>query len=166
MDYFKTEDGKLVQYNPVTKVYRVKNNVKKGSNILTEEEFKKLKPYRLNKQKFCTQMNAFFKTVKHEWTYKNKNFRKLDNFELDEYGGCTNYDICKFPRHDPKESAGHSYSRGNYLVYHWGKVYLFNWSYNGYPQGQLFDVNTGEFYRWAKPKHCAPIFDETRKVIV
>ncbi len=38
-------------------------------------------------------MNLYFRDVKHKWTHKGANFRKLDNFDSD------NKHLDKTPRH-------------------------------------------------------------------
>lgn len=162
MEYFKAED-KLIQYNPLTKVYKIRNTIDKENKVISSDDFAKLKKFKINKVKFCTLMNVYFKKVKESWQYQGKPFRKLDNFEFDKKGHLINYDYSKLPRH---HVSGSEYYGDLFLVYHWGHVYYFTWSYNGYPQGRLINPSTMEVVRWAKPKNCAPIFDEIRKKII
>ncbi|MEO6304841.1 MAG: hypothetical protein ABIP51_16895 [Bacteroidia bacterium] len=155
MKFYKTNCEYLIQYNPDTKLHKIRNLVdKKKSNALTEEEFKTFEPVEIKRQEFSRLMNIFYKNIKDEWTYLGTNFRKLDNLEDDDW--------MKQPKHYP---LGWKFGT-LVLVYHWGRAYYFTWSYNGYPQGQLVDIKTMHIVRWARPKNCAPIFNEKTKEII
>jgi hypothetical protein len=39
MKYFKSECGKLIQFNPETKVYKKRNNIEKIDTRISEENF-------------------------------------------------------------------------------------------------------------------------------
>lgn len=160
MNYYKADD-KLIQYNSETDVYKIRNVID-GSGVITAEEFKSLNPQKLSKQKFCQEMNVFFKHVDHEWEFQGEKYRKLDNFEASERRLSANYIIGKdIPYHQIglfKDTV--------ILVYHWGRVYYHTISYNGYKQGQLICPNTNKILRWAQLKHCAPVFNVTRKKIM
>ncbi len=162
MKYYKTEDL-LIQLNPETKVYKIRNNVGIETKLLTKEEFEASNAIEIKKPKLCELMNQYFKDVKHSWVYKGVRFKKLPNFEGNGINACTNYnfkkDILKHELEDKKYGK-------LAMVYHWGRVYYFTWSYNGYPQGQLINPTTLELVRWARPKHCAPILNEDTNVIV
>ncbi len=159
MKYFKT-DNHLIQYNTDTKVYKIRNNIKKMDTRLTKEEFDSLNPVKIKKDKFCELMNIYFKNIQHSWVHDGVNFRKLDNFEDNGWNMCANYDIHKIPKHTV------NMWKNLFLVYHWGKVYYFTFSYNGDDRGQLMDTVNHNFVQWASPKHCAPIFNEDTKQIV
>jgi len=163
MKYFKTNNDLLVQYNTETNVYKIRNTISKENHILSKEEFEALNPIQIKKDKFCQQMNIYFKNVKHEWIHEGVRFRKIDNFEKSDYNNCTNYIWKDIPKHHLKDKP---YFGELILVYHWGRVYYFTFSYNGYPQGQLIDTKTFDLVQWAKPKHCAPIFNIDTKQIV
>lgn len=164
MRYYQADD-KLIQFNPETNVYRIRNSIKNESKLLTEEDFKELIVTELKKQNFSEKMNVFFKNVKEQWIFKGTRYRKLDNFEVDRKGECTNYNLNDIPKHNPLNGE-YSWNKDFILVYHWGRVYLFNYSYNGYPQGQLFNADTGQVCQWCKPKNCAPIFNVDKHLIV
>lgn len=158
MNYFKTEN-KLIQYNPETKIYKIRNNVK-NSIVLTIEEFKSLNAQKISKQNFCEEMNLYFKNVSNTWTFEGKEYRKLDNFESSMYNFSNNYIIGKdIPYHDINNQKV-------ILVYHWGKVYYHTISYNGYKQGQLICPYTFKYVQWSQLKHCAPVFDIKTKQII
>lgn len=147
----------LYQYNDETSVYRKRNAIE--WLCYTKEEFEALgESKKIKRAEFSRLMNLYFKDIKHKWTYDGKNFKKLANFESES----PDYDHLKVPTHRIEK-----YSRTNlYLVYHWGRVYFFTWSYNGYAQGQLICTKTMSLVRWAKAKHCAPIMNTDNKVIV
>lgn len=158
MKYYIAEDKKLYQFNPETRVARLRSTI--GKQVIETSEFENLKKIEIKKQEFSRLMNLFFNNLKHEWEFEGVRYKKLPNFESNEHFTCTNYEFAKLPRH--KDHYGYSL----FLVYHWGRVYYFTWSYNGYPQGQLIDIKTDKVVRWAKPKHCAPILNiETNKIV-
>lgn len=160
MKFYKDEQNRLIQYNPETDIYKIRNTISKEDKRINKEDFKNLKAKEIKRSEFSRFMNIFFKNVKHSWDYKNVSFRKLDNFEGNEYS--------KMPKHfySKENSVGYNYYGDLIMVYHWGKVYYFTWSYNGYPQGQLIEPTTMQIVRWAKPKNCAPIFNEHTKEIL
>lgn len=162
MKYYQA-DKKLIHYNPESEVYKIRNVINEQANkFLSLEEFKKLKSKEIKKDEFSRLMNIFYKSVKEEWIHNYTRYKNLDNYETDKDGCCTNYDFNKLPKHNPEGS----FYKNLILVYHWGKIYYFNWSYGGYPQGQLMEPNTLEWVRWAKPKHCSPIFNIDKHLIV
>lgn len=161
MNYYKANDL-LIQFNPDTGVYKVRNSIERKTTVLSVEEFKSLNAEKLKKQKFCELMNIYFKNVKHDWDFEGVHYRKLENFEKNEANMCTNYDYMKLPRHIFEQ---HPHLGSLILVYHWGRVYYMLFSYGGYEQGILYDTVTLKHIQWAKPKHCAPIFNEQTKKI-
>lgn len=154
MKYFESEDGRLVQFFDDQKIYRIKNTIDRN-NDLTEEEFNSLKVQQVKKARFNALLNNYFRRIKHSWTFEGTKYRKIDNFEVDSNGDPTNYKLTDF---QPNEY-------GHILVYHRGQVFRFNWSYNGYEQGQLFNSRTGVFVKWTRPKNCSPVFNEDTKSI-
>ena len=160
--YYQTNDF-LIQFNPTTQVARIKNNIGLTHSILSAEELSTLAKQEIKKQEFSRRLNEYFKQTPHSWEYEGVPFRKLDNFESNEVTSCANYNWQDIPKHQLPEKR---YLGSLLLVYHWGRVYYFTWSYGGYPQGQLIDPRTLEIVRWAKPKHCAPILNEVTKQII
>lgn len=169
-DYYEAGDL-LIQHNRETGVYWIRNSVKLEDKRISKELFDSLADVeRVKKQRFFELLNAYFKTVKHYWTYEGENYRKLDNFEIVDDSGiksyghfkCTNYDIVKLMHHTNKAHCGDNLI----LVYHWGHVYYMHYSYGGTKQSQLFDIKTGRQVKWTNAKNCAPIFNETKKVIM
>jgi hypothetical protein len=160
MRYYKTDDGKLIQFNPETKVYKLRNTIEKVDTRISPDQ---LDLHEIKKDKFSLLMNEFFKSVKHSWVHNSCKFRKLDNFESDGISLSTNYVIGKdIPLHEIDDMK---WIGKVILVYHWGKVYYHTISYNGYKQGQLIDPYTKQLVRWAQLKHCSPIFNEETKTI-
>ena len=160
MNYFKA-DNKLIQYNPDTKIYKIRNIID-GSGVISAEEFKSLNSQKITKQNFCHEMNVYFKNVDHEWEFQGNEYRKLDNFESNNMLFSANYKIGKdIPYHE----IG-LFKNTVILVYHWGKVYYHTISYNGYKQGQLICPYTNKILQWARLKHCAPVYNITRKKIM
>lgn len=161
MKFYKTECNKLIQFNPETGVYKQRNLTSK-TVVFSKEVFESMKSKQIKRDEFSRLMNIYFKDVNHSWTFEGKSYRKLDNFEDSGYRIISNYNGgSDIPRH----KTGSMAYDDMILVYHWGKVYYFTISYNGYKQGQLVDTKTLSHVRWAQAKHCAPIFDETRKKI-
>ena len=164
MKYFKTSDF-LIQFNPETSVYKIRNTISTDVNdkVISEEKFNSLSPTQIKKTEFCRLMNIFFKNVKHEWVYNHTHFKKLDNFEESEFSLSSNYIIGKdIPIH--LVGTG-TYKQRCILVYHWGRVYYHTISYGGYKQGHLIDLNTFDFVQWARLKNCSPIYNENTKII-
>lgn len=146
----------LYQFNSKTGIYRKRNTT--DWICLNEDEFKALgEARRIKREEFSRLMNIFFKSFKHKWVFNGKNYRKLGNFE------DTIYKANEIPRHRIK---GYEYLGNLVFVYHWGRVYFFTWSYNGYQQGQLICPKTMRLVRWARAKHCAPIMNIDSKVII
>ncbi len=160
MVHLQAETGELINFNPETGTYRVLN--RKENQMLTKEDFALLKTKKLNVSKFSELVNIYFKNVKHEWIYQGEKFKKMPNFEANDYSFSTNYKIgVDVPFHEGVAS----YEKV-ILVYHWGKVYYHTISYNGYKQGQLIDSIKKDYVRWAQLKHCAPIFNITQNKIM
>lgn len=163
MKYYKTNTDLLVQFNSESNIYKIRNIISKENHILSKNEFEALNPVLIKKQNFCEQMNVYFKNIKHKWIYNGVHFRKLDNFETKKWNLCANYDWQKIPKHTIENK---SYLGKLILVYHWGHVYYFTFSYNGESRGQLIEPKTFELVQWAQPKHCAPIFNVDIKKII
>ena len=153
MKYFKSECGKLIQYNHETGVYKIRNAIKHIDTRLTEEEVLNLNCVVVKKQEFSRLMNVFYKNVKHKWKFDYSTYRKLDNFEDENSCLSSNYIL------GGKKGNHNSVPYHVVLVYHWGNVYYHTVSYNGYEQGQLICMKTFKLVRWAKLKHCAPIMN-------
>jgi hypothetical protein len=162
MKYYKTE-GQLIQYNPETKVYKVRNNIERVDTRIATEDFEKLTKTEVKRNEFSRLMNVFFKDIKHHWVYDNTKFRKLPNFEASGSSLSSNYVLGKdVPYHKIEIMP---YVGNVVLVYHWGRIYYHTISYGGYAQGQLINPKTLEFVQWAQLKHCAPVFNiDTKKI--
>lgn len=159
MKYFKT-NTQLIQFNPSTNVYRVRNSSKVGSKVISEAEFNKLDVKKIGKQEFCELMNKFFASVKHEWVYDGVNYRKMDNFEKGGSSFSSNYEWHKLPRH----LVGGTEC---IVVYHWGYVYFMHVSSNYLPKGLLVDMRTQELTnRWVDLKNVSPVFNINTKEII
>lgn len=146
--YFRA-GTRLLQYNAVTGLYRVGNSTER--ECLTKDKLD-APLVQLKKQEYSRLLNVFFSTVSHSWEHDGICYRKLDNFEP----------TLVPPKNQPVHDAG---GKMLILVYHWGRVYHFQWSYGGYPKGMLYDMRTGSFARWAQPKHCAPVFNTTNRTV-
>ena len=153
----------LIQHNIETGVYKQRNHTSKEFKHFTKDEFALLDTKQIKRQEFSRLMNIHYKNVNHSWKYDHSYFRKLPNFESDDFRFIANYDIKSIPKH---RIYGHEYLGEMILVYHWGKIYYFTISYNGYPQGQLVCPVTKNLVRWAKAKNCAPVFNEGTKRII
>jgi len=161
MIYYKSGD-KLIQYNPETNVYKLRNTIERIDTRISKEDFILLDAKQIKKQEFSRLMNIFFKDIKHEWVHDHSKFRKLPNFESNGHNLSTNYILGKdIPYHTSEKS----YYSNFILVYHWGKVYYHTVSYNGDDRGCLLDINTLKHLRWAQLKHCAPIQNINTKKI-
>ncbi len=158
MQFYKSQTGELIQFNPETGVYKLRSAPK--NLVLSSEEFLSRNCKKIKKDEFSRLMNIFFKDLKHEWVYDHSHFKKLPNFEDSGSSLCSNYVLGKdIPFHETP------YKQNTVLVYHWGKVYYHTISYNGYKSGQLLDPKTFAPVRWAQLKHCAPIQNTTSKRI-
>lgn len=162
---FYISNDLLIRENTDTKIIRVCNRTNKintDNHIISPDDFSKMEKKQLKKDKWSELMNNWFRDVKHEWIFNHSHFRKLDNFEQDNWRISANYDLGKdVPYHKTEKS----YLGSVILVYHWGKVYYHTVSYNGYPQGNLIDINTFEIVKWTKLKNCAPIYNIGTKKI-
>jgi hypothetical protein len=160
---FYTSNNLLIRENPETKIIRVCNRTNKiniDNHIITSDEFSQMEKKQVKKDKWSELMNNWFRSVKHEWIHDFSNFRKLDNFD---FRLSSNYLLGKdVPYHKLENKP---YYGNLVLVYHWGKIYYHTVSYNGYPQGQLMDINTFKFVKWTRLKNCAPIFNVNTKKI-
>ena len=167
MEYYETKhnfldydtDTLLIQHNPETGVYRIRNTIAKGNKTITKEEFELQEPIKIKHQKFCEKVNEFFRHINHGWEYENTYFRKLDNFDKDgKSSGFSYWDL-------PKHSQGRDYLDTLGLVYHWGRVYYFLYGGNYCPRGQLLDVNTLNVLQWVHIRNVAPIFNTETKTL-
>ncbi|MCU9931085.1 hypothetical protein OFL77_27520, partial [Escherichia coli] len=79
--YYKTDLGIVVKDDDSI---RLKSAFEK--TLLTQEKFDKSNPVNIKQAVYLQLLNEFFRTAKHEWVYKNTRFRKLENFEISEYG--------------------------------------------------------------------------------
>ena len=169
MNYFKNlETGDLIQYNPETEVFKIRNSIDRTDHRISSEEFNKFRLsgniINLNKNKFSQAMNVWYKDIEHEWVFEGKNFKKLPNFESSDFRLSNNYILGKdVPYH---EIEGKKWLGEVILVYHWGKVYYHTVSYNGDKQGQLIDTKNFQLVRWAQLKHCSPILNVDKNKIV
>lgn len=166
MKFYKTEDDKLFQFNPETKIYKLRNTVELIDPRISDDEFKVLATREIKNAEFSRLMNVYFKDVKHSWRYNYNNYRKLPNFEAEGHSFSSNYKLGEdVPYHDLSNGNIWSYLSRLVLVYHWGRIYYHTVSYGGYPQGQLINPITMDVVRWARLKHCAPVFNEDIKKI-
>lgn len=164
MKHYKSECDKLIQYNPDTKVYKLRNTIKTDNKVISEEDFKLLNVNKIKRAEFSRLMNIYFKNVKHDWIYEGVKYRKIDNFEENGFSLSDNYKIgTEVPFH---EIGKHYYEKNLVLVYHWGRVYYHTVQYNGDGVGQLVCPYTHSYVRWAKLKHCSPIFNTVTKKII
>ena len=161
MKYYKTED-KLIQFNPSTNVYRIRNTVSRTNNCISKEEFDLLDTVQIKKNKFCELMNIFFRGVKHEWEFDHSYFKKIENF--DSNGNSSGFNWSDIPSH--KVDGSYSYSHLK-IVYHWGRIYYMICGGGGYfPKGQLVDIKTLKILQWVDIKNVSPVFNTGTKKIV
>ena len=129
----------------------------KGKRFINEDELMSIEnKTKIKRQKFNELKNIYYSNIKEEWEYKGEKYRNLPNFDME----CTNYKWHQLPKYKI------GYNDGLILVYHQGDVFYFNWSYGGYPNGQLFSTKDNRLVKWVKPKNCAPIFNINKKQIV
>lgn len=161
--FYKSECGKLIQYNKDTETYCVKNSIKNEDKRISIDVFNSLITKRIKRQEYCRLMNIYFKDIKHIWTFNGVDYQSIDNFEYKNYNLSANYKLgIEVPYHE----VGNTYKRKMILVYHWGRVYYHDISYNGYKQGQLYDINTLKTVQWCQLKNCSPVFNKQTKKIV
>lgn len=159
--HYLMKNGDLVQHNEATNVYKKRNNIEHIDTRLTVEFFKDNVDRQIKRTEFSRLMNIFFKNVKHTWRFENTDYEKAENFESSDFSLSVNHDLTKMPKH----GDGSEWDK-KILVYHWGRVYYHTISYNGYKSGQLMDIKTGQYVRWAQLKHCAPVRNVNTKKLV
>ena len=159
--YYKTDCDKLVQYNENTDTFSIRNDIKLVDKRISFNEFLLLNSTIIKSQEFSRLMNIYFNSIKEKWVFEGSEYQSLDNFEFKDYNLSHNYIIGKeVPYHNPENK------RNMVLVYHWGKVYYHDISYNGEMTGSLYDTKTLKSVQWCKLKHCAPIFNKLTKKIM
>jgi len=164
MKYYKTDCDKYIKFNPETNVYRLGNTILEKYRVIPVDEFESYNTTEIKNAEYSRLMNIYFSNVKHEWEFEGVKHRKLDNFEENGISLSANYQIGKdVPFH---QIGIYNYQKKLILVYHWGKVYYHTVQYNGDGVGQLICPYTHEYVRWAKLKHCSPIFNTVTKKIV
>lgn len=149
MKFYLTPGGQLIEHSPEFNQYRHRNRVGPGLGLLEPAEVAVAEWRELKRARFSQQMNEYFRSVEDSWTYRGEHFRKLPNYDGEARP--------RQPQHAPDNL---------FLVYHWGQLYLFQYSYGGFDVGKLYDRKTGNFARWAKPRHCAPVYNESRKQLI
>lgn len=149
MKFYLTPTGQLIEHNPAFDQYRQRNRTGPGLGLLDPAEVAVPAWQELKREKFSQLMNEYFRNVEDSWTYRGEHFRKLPNYE--------SLSRPRQPQHPPENL---------FLVYHWGQLYYFQYSYGGFGVGQLYDRKTRAFARWAKPRHCAPVYNESRKQLL
>jgi len=159
--YYKTDCGKLVQYNENTDTFSIRNDIKLVDKRISFNEFLLLNSTIIKSQEFSRLMNIYFNSIKDSWVFDGTEYQSLDNFEYKDYKLSDNYILGKeVPYHNSENK------RNMVLVYHWGKVYYHDISYNGEMTGSLYDTKTLKSVQWCKLKHCAPIFNKLTKKIM
>lgn len=158
MLYYHTACGLLIQYNKETDVYKRRNRIDADDPRISNELFDTYDKTLIKRQEFSRLMNIWYANVDHRWKHDHSWFRKLPNFESTD---CS-YTLGKSV---PMHIFENQYPPKLILVYHWGKVYYHTISYNGEDVGLLICPYTMNAVRWAKLKHCAPIFDEGKNKI-
>lgn len=154
MEYYKTPNGDLMQFNKEKNTCELRNTVEDERIFLTGFDLKKCT--QIKYKEFCRLMNVYFKDVQHEWKYNHSYFKKLPNFESKELEQLS----INVPQHDIH------YKHSNYfLVYHLGRVYYHTGNINGYNTGQLLNFKTLEFVKWTALKNCAPIINTNTKKV-
>lgn len=152
MKYYKTDCGKLIKFNEQTSKYRVTSSPRE---FILQEDFILLNTKEIKLNEFSRLMNEHYSIVKDNWIYNGIKYQNLDTF------GSSKYFI-------GVDVPFHTIPHNNHvvLVYHWGKVYYHTVSYNGDRNGQLFDIQTGQYVRWANIKNCSPILNmDTQQII-
>lgn len=162
--FFISECGKIIQHNKETETYTIRNNIKLKDKRISNDDFLLLKTKKIKHEEYCRLLNIYFRDIKETWLFEGGEYQSLDNFERTERCLAANYNVGKeIPYH---KIGKHEFNRNMILVYHWGKVYYHDISYNGYKQGQLYDTKTLDAVQWCQLKNCAPIFNKGTKKIV
>lgn len=158
-EFYKTDMGIVIKDKDSI---RVKSCYKK--TVLSQEEFETSNPKKINKHKYLEELNRFFKNDKFSWEHNGVKFRKLENFECNEWGRIINYNDSKdIPMHD----IGKEYIGLCMIVLYHGRLYYTFFSANYYPQMQLIDFHTKELTgKWTNIKNLAPIFNCETKTII
>lgn len=154
MNYYKTPEL-LIQHNPITGVYRIRNTIKKGDKTISKQAFDLLDALQIKKRHFCELLNNYFRNQRQEWEFEGEKFQKLENF--DKEGNSGNLTLADIPSHKITHYVC-------IMVYHWGEVYFFRPTQ--FPKGLLFDVKNQKLLRWVDIKNVAPIFNKTKKCVI
>ena len=159
VEYFKTNLGIVVKDNCSI---RLKSSYKK--QLLSKDEFNASFPTKISKQEYLKELNAYFKNSKFEWTYDGNEYKKLDNFEIDENCTLINYIVGKdVPFHSFNDVSINNL----FIVLYHGRLYYTFMSGNYYPQMQLIDFHTKQLTsKWTNIKNLAPVFNKTTKKII
>lgn len=158
--YYQTDCNKLIVYFKEHDSYVQRNCIAKIDKRITKNVFDTFVAHEVKSTEFNRLLNIYFKDIHKEWDYKNNEYISMDNFKSDNLCLSTNYKIgSEIPYHKVKDYD-------MIFVFHHNKLYYHTISYGGYPQGQLYDIETEEFVGWCKLKHCAPVFNKTHKKIV
>lgn len=75
--------------------YKVLNDI--NPYVITEDEFYNSEPKGLKNSEFSRLMNIYFNKVNHKWIHEGVKFKKLPNFESDDYRLITNYEWNELP---------------------------------------------------------------------
>lgn len=155
-EFFKSDIGLIVKDN--TSI-RVKSSYKK--TIISNDEFIKSNPIKINKQVYLTELNTFFKKDKFSWEYNGDLYQKLDNFDFQKYK-VDNYNLDDIPKHN---NIFLDYDC--FIVMYHGRLYYTFVSGNYFPQMQLIDFHTKKITnKWTNIKNLSPIFNKTTKQII
>lgn len=170
-EYFITEDGDYLSINKLNGHGWKENCFPREHIDISTLDINKLK--KIKKHKYLTELNNIHKHLKIQWEYNGSKFRRLNCFELNEYGNIENYFICNTERtpNDIKTnkpivpySKFKEYTNYGMVVMFRGKVIIVTpYTNGGYCS---YDIRTREFIGWVTITNCAPIMNMATKKII
>lgn len=156
-EFYKTDLGIVIKDN---NSIRLKSSYVKKE--LSENEFLESNPLKMNKRKYLESINNYFRESKFSWTHKNTKFRRMDNFEISEFGTMSNYNFSDIPKHKISSVLDKCI-----IVLYRDRIYYGLVNGNYYPKIQLINFHTKELTgKWTSIKNLAPIFNITDKKII
>lgn len=152
VEFFDTDLGVVCKSSDSNGVKIRLKTTYDNNKVLSEEDFLNSNPIKIKSNKAANKINNYFRNTDFEWTWDNKSYKKLPNFEL---------------RNNFKDVPFHVDGYWKYImVMYRGRVYyaIFDSSY--YPQMQLCDLKTKKILNWTNIRNLAPIFCLTTNKII
>lgn len=161
MEYFKSGTQLISRVIGASK-YLVKNNIGMKLKSYTKEQFDAMPKKRMTKTQFNEELNNYFKNYKETWEYEDNKYRAMENFDIDENGEFTNYNMDTIP-------VGYERINGVIskvmFIYNKGRVFYVNMDSYNKGIAPLIDATTFEQLSYVRLKNCCPVMNLTKRCI-